>query len=196
MGWDQLVVPAWNTVRACGFWRKLLSQPKFPLLVPWETTHSEISHTCMLLHRGTLQLITPEMMWGKDLKRVSNREKTVTRKGAKYDVAKTRFHFPLSVVFNESNLLLKSSFFLTKSLLFLADQADYERNREKIFTSFHKALCSLCGSLGEETKKEIRHTITASWQIKTGNQTWILNLMTNIKNKKTFISDIKIYFIL
>lgn len=50
MGLDHLLVPAWNTVRACGFWRKLLSQPKVPLEVPWETTHSHyttrISCTC------------------------------------------------------------------------------------------------------------------------------------------------------
>lgn len=26
-GLDQVLAPAWNTVRACGFWRKLLSQP-------------------------------------------------------------------------------------------------------------------------------------------------------------------------
>lgn len=44
MGLDHLLVPAWNTVRACGFWRKLLSQPKVPLEVPWETTHSHYTN--------------------------------------------------------------------------------------------------------------------------------------------------------
>lgn len=54
MGLDQLLAPAWNTARACGFWRKLHSQPKFPLPVPWETTHS---HYIVKYHAHTHGLI-------------------------------------------------------------------------------------------------------------------------------------------
>lgn len=102
MGLDQLLAPAWNTVRACGFWRKLLSQPKHPLLVPWETTHSHYTfkyhahanvlqnantHTHSPLHKGkTTPDHTSDYVEDEKNKEVSKGQKTVSRwEGMKYE---------------------------------------------------------------------------------------------------------------